>query len=292
MWLQALVLGQDNVQGRGSKHPVRGLPRSRTDSAGRGSSSLRLGPSLEKSRPSDVSRTATALPCRLVRCHIRTSGKSHRGKSNTPCSEAREDRKTRNIPPNRTTSQVAKAGRRRVARPSPSIVGLVVQAGALASGYGSHRTTFPRTPRAALGPGRANQTSRRTPGGPLADAGSWHQGAAPLPWDPLRAGPGTTARRSGRGLRRSWESWASRAAPCSLWVRAVGTRGARAEQGPAAWKPTASSRPLHDVRGRGARGRGSHAAVENHVRVSSSGLGEGPLLPSARAPSLLRTWAS
>lgn len=172
--------GPGQRPGQGSKHPVRGRPSSRTDSAGRGSSSLPLGPSLEKSRPSDVSRTATALPGRLVRCHIRPAGKSHRGRSNTPCSEATEDRKPATFP-NRTTSQVAKAGGRRAARPSPSIVGLVVQAGALASGYGSHRTTFPRTPRAALGPGPANHTSRRTPGGPLADAGSWHQGAAPLP---------------------------------------------------------------------------------------------------------------
>lgn len=95
-------------------------------------------------------------------------------------------------------------------------MGLVVQAGALASGHGTHRTTFPRKDRGGESGVLEDQTLRNTRDGWLAE------GAAPgaflrPPW----AGPGpTTVAVGARPLEVAGTVWKSWVLTCHLWVLA------------------------------------------------------------------------
>lgn len=129
-----------------------------------------------------------------------------------------------------------------------------------ASGSPSHRTAFPSEARAGAGRVREHQTSGRTGGGSVAEAGGRRRDAAPWALQhPLRAGPGPTARACrGRGLGRRREQLERPRLPRavsrlrSVWDPRRRWRNKHQRRGSQKRLPS----PLHDVQGRGGQEAG------------------------------------
>lgn len=129
-----------------------------------------------------------------------------------------------------------------------------------ASGSPSHRTAFPSEARAGAGRVREHQTSGRTRGGSVAEAGGRRRDAAPWALQhPLRAGPGPTA-RAGRGRGLGWrrEQLGRPGLPRAVsWLRSVRhprRRWRNKHQRLGSQKRLPS--PLRDVQGRGGQEAG------------------------------------